>query len=120
MLLEYAKVRQVTGQPKRRWFVDREGDLDLIVWFDDDEKPIGFQLCYDKGNGEHAAGWCRDMGFSHRRVDDGESFASMRKMTPVLEPDGFFPAEIVLQHFLAAAEAIEPAIREFVVDRLSS
>ena len=44
-LREIVDVRQVPGEPKRRWF--SSDDIDLIVWLDDSGAPVSFQLCYD-------------------------------------------------------------------------
>ena len=39
-------VRQIEGEPFRRWYADDY--FDLFIWFDDNDKVTGFQLCYDK------------------------------------------------------------------------
>ena len=54
-LVEIIHVRQVPGDPRRRWF--SSDDMDLIVWYDDSDAPIGFQLCYDKLRSERALRW---------------------------------------------------------------
>ena len=52
MLAEVEHVRQRAGEPRRRWFAS--DDLDLIVWLDEADRFVGFQLCYDKGRSERA------------------------------------------------------------------
>lgn len=45
MLRELANVRQVAGEPRRRWFFCHEIDL---VLFEDEQGICAFQLAYDK------------------------------------------------------------------------
>lgn len=116
MLREYPNVRQVAGKPPRRWF--GEAYFDLIVWLDDRGDPLGFQLCYDKGERERALTWTRDKGYSHRRVDDGESFTSKRKQNPVLVADGLFDPQAVAERFRRASADLEPALAELVCRKL--
>ena len=63
LLRELADIRQVPGEPRRRWF--SSPDLDLIVWLDDADTMLGFQLCYDKSRGERALTWRADRGYDH-------------------------------------------------------
>lgn len=42
MLREKEYVRQIKGEPRRRWFYD--DFFDLIVWYGTDDSIIGFQL----------------------------------------------------------------------------
>ena len=51
-LREVRNCPQVPGERPRRWF-ESEG-MDLIVWLSADGRPVGFQLCYDKGRRERA------------------------------------------------------------------
>ncbi len=60
MLRELADVRQIPGEPRRRWFADDY--FDLIVWFDKRGQIIGFQLCYDLPRDEHALTWHEEHG----------------------------------------------------------
>jgi len=81
MLREIKKVRQIDGEPERRWF--NGSDMDLILWHDDNELT-GFQICYNKSAQEKALSWKKDSGFSHQLVDDGESRSGHYKATPIL------------------------------------
>jgi hypothetical protein len=81
-LRELRDTRQVEGEPKRRWF--SSPDLDLIVWLDDEESLVGFQLCYDKTRGERALTWRDGRGYDHNAVDDGEQSPGQYKSTPIL------------------------------------
>ena len=62
MLREIPKVRQIEGEPHRRWFTDDH--FDLVLWDDESRQIVGFQLCYDKHDGERAITWKEDSGFS--------------------------------------------------------
>ena len=63
MLWEYTKVNQIEGEPRRRWFAD--DFFDLIVWFDESEDIVGFQLCCDKSRQEKALTWLKHSGHIH-------------------------------------------------------
>lgn len=114
-LRELPRVRQVAGEPHRRWFHGHE--MDLVVWEGEDGEPVGFQLAYDKHRNEHSIAWRAGGGFTHYQVDDGEASVLSRE-TPLLYPDGDFPRDRVLQQFLAAAGALPPRIAGFVASRL--
>jgi len=60
MLSELHNVRQIAGEPKRRWFLCDE--IDLVVWEDDDEAICSFQLAYDKCHNEHCISWQKNRG----------------------------------------------------------
>jgi hypothetical protein len=108
-LRELPDTRQVEGEPRRRWF--SSPDLDLIVWVDDDDAILGFQLCYDKTRGERALTWRVDRGYDHMGVDDGEQNPGQFKSTPILVADGYFDRERVQGLFLEASESVPEKIR---------
>lgn len=119
MLHEIKKVRQIPGEPKRRWF--NSADMDLIVWQRGDGQPCGFQLCYDKGHAERALTWRDGIGFEHRAVDDGEASGGGRmKASPILVPDGAFQEAQVLRLFLENAGKLPEAITAFVADKIKA
>ena len=98
MLREIRRTKQIEGEPRRRWFLS--DSLDLVVWLDEDEEIVGFQLCYDKPHSERALTWGREGGLvSHMAVDDGESVGLGHKETPVLVPDGAVDLERILGLF---------------------
>ena len=111
-LTEVVSVRQVPGEPRRRWFVSDE--FDLIVWSDDSGAPSAFQLCYDRPRTEHALIWKPDLGFLHAVVDDGENRGGKYKGTPLLVADGHFDANRVSQRFAQASAHLPPDIADFV------
>ena len=116
MLREFPNVRQIPGESKRRWFSD--DFFDLIVWLDERDDIVGFQLCYDILKGQRALTWHSDTGFSHHRVDDGESRPGKLKAAPVLVPDGRFDYQKIAERFQSASKDIEERIATFVYEKL--
>ena len=117
-LRELPYTRQVPGERRRRWFSSPE--LDLIVWLDDEDQPVGFQLCYDKPDAERALTWRDGRGFDHMAVDDGEHSISPAayKETPILVADGVFERDRVKKHFLQASAEVPQPLRQFVATKL--
>lgn len=116
MLSEISNPRQVAAEGFRRWFTDEY--FDLIVWYSDDRRLIGFQLCYDKDDRERAFTWTLAHGFQHDRVDAGE-VPGRSKMTPIIVADGAFDAGTVAERFRQAGAAIEPGIVSMVLEKLA-
>jgi hypothetical protein len=101
----------------RRWFSDDY--FDLIVWLRPDLTVSGFQLCYDIAGQERALTWTDGQGFCHHRVDGGEAVPT-KNLTPILIPDGVFPAAAVMDLFIARSQGIDEGVRFFVVSKLNS
>ncbi len=116
MLKEYMNVRQIAGESKRRWFSDEY--FDLVVWLDEREDIVGFQLCYDIVKGQRALTWHEETGFSHHRVDDGENRPGKLKATPILIPDGRFEYQEIAEKFKKESKNIEKWISKFVYKKL--
>jgi len=117
LLTELHKLRQHPGEPRRRWFSNRE--LDLIVWFDDRDTIVAFDLCYGKPQHEHVFRWRPSKPMTHLRVDDGEQRAGHHKMTPVYVADGTYDALATAQRFANASSELDGVIRTFVLQRLA-
>lgn len=116
MLKEYP-ASQHEGEPRRRWFADDY--FDIIVWLDQNETLLGFQLCYDKKRNEHSLTWTRSGGFQHDLIDDREE-SPAKKESPILIADGPFPADKVMERFITDSEGIEQEIRSFIIEKLSA
>jgi hypothetical protein len=117
MLSEIRNARQVEGEGFRRWFTDDY--FDLIVWYGNDRRLIGFQLCYDKQERERALTWTLEHGFQHNRIDSGE-VPGHSKMTPIIIADGAFNRDPVAERFHKACANIDPAIASFVFETIQA
>ena len=107
-----------TGDRPRRWFQDDY--FDLIVWYDAANAIHGFQLCYDKKGDEHAFTWEKDNGFSHNRIDSGESnTGGGPKRTPILVSDGVFPFQKLVETIKARSEGLDSGLIELVLTKIS-
>lgn len=115
-LREIGPVRQVRGEPRRRWFFSER--CDLIVWLDERGEPEGFQFCYDKDAEERALSWRPQVGVSHMKVDKGRSIYGRGGGTPFLVPDGRYDAARMLRLFEAEAALVPPEVVGLVVAKL--
>lgn len=111
MLSEVRNVRQIRGEGTRRWFTDPY--FDLIVWYADDGRLFGFQLCYDKQGRERAFTWRRNQRCQHERIDDGETSGQSR-MSPVIVAEDSPPVDRVADRFRKESEQIPPEIARLV------
>ena len=115
-LIEFANVRQIPGEPRRRWFTCK--DLELVVWCDEADGPIGFQLCYNNVRSEYALTWNPDCGFSHKIIDDGERRPGKHKATPILVADAPAPVTLINERFAEASAGLPVEFAEFVSKKL--
>ena len=116
MLREIVNVRQIEGEPRRRWFSDEH--FDLVIWNDEHREIVGFQLCYDKTNSERALTWRVESGFSHNAVDSGEQEPGRYKATPILLADGAFDPQNVAAKFLGQSGALDSKSCDFIYLKL--
>ncbi|HLW74838.1 MAG TPA: hypothetical protein VKT74_07200 [Gammaproteobacteria bacterium] len=116
MLREIADVRQIEGEPLRRWFTDEH--FDLVVWINETRDIVAFQLCYDKMRSERALTWKVDSGFTHDAVDDGENREGRYKATPILVPDGVFDPGTVAAKFLGHSGVLDSKSCDFIYLKL--
>jgi len=115
-MLDAAPKRHVHGDYDRRWISDDY--FDLIVWYTSSDTIHGFQLCYDKPQGERALTWLSSRGFAHTAIDSGEATPEANR-SPVLVPDGSFPADKVLAEFARRGSALPVELRQLVTDKIS-
>lgn len=117
MMRETENVRQIKGESLRRWFWSDY--FDLIVWLGYEDEITGFQLCYDKKKKQRVLTWKEGSGFSHDRIDDGESFPDKYKATPILTADGIFEKENIAVRFSEESKKIEKRIADFVYTKIT-
>ena len=118
MLKEVHNPRQISGEPRRRWF--SSGEMDLVVWMSEANEPLGFQLCYDKHRHEKAI--TLRPGSEHMQymaVDSGESAAMRHKASPILVPDGDIDPVTIVPAFRDEAGRLPPEIVDYVVSALT-
>lgn len=116
MMIETKNVRQIDGEPLRRWFWSDY--FDLIAWFNADNDIIGFQLCYDKNKKQRVLTWQKDAGYSHDYIDDGEESPGKHKSTPVLVADGIFQKEKIAAQFKEESHNIDGQIADCVHSKI--
>ena len=117
MLREEMNIRQIEGEPRRRWFADEF--FDLIVWLEPDGAVWGFQLCYDRGYKPRALTWTKDRGYTHNGIDDGEGDGGAIKGSPVLVQDGLFNAKTIGERLAAAAGELPPETAAFIMKKVN-
>lgn len=116
MLKEFENVKQVSGEPRRRWFDDEY--FDLIVWFDKNGSVWGFQLCYDRENKPRALTWTRKNGYKHSGIDYGEGMSGGGMASPVLVTDGLFDTGTIAKRLEAASKDLPLQISLFVLEKV--
>lgn len=103
------------GALARRWFEDDY--FDLIVWYNGAREIVRFQLCYDKCSRECSLTWERNAGFTHERVDAGDSSVwDMR--APIVGAGGMFQNRIVCARFDEHSTEIDQSVVIFVRRKL--
>lgn len=117
MLQEIRDIRQIEGEPQRRWFSDNI--LDLYVWYEGDDHIIQFQICYDKGPEEQALTWKRDEGLLHHTVDDGEGGIYRMKSTPVIMEETDYDAGRIADLIKQHGGKLEHDLYEFILAHLT-
>jgi hypothetical protein len=116
VLEEIATSNRSSGNSLRRWFSD--SSLDLYIWEDDAGSITRFQLCYGKGNDEHAFTWLNSGSWTHHKVDDGEAVGQNYKSSPILIPDGRFDPSSLAKTFMNNSKNIDPDFSTFVFNKL--
>jgi hypothetical protein len=114
-VLREHSTRRIPNDFLRRWLGDDY--FDLIVWYENDGSIHGFQLCYDKPGQERSLIWTLKRGFVHTGIDEGEQ-TPFANCTPILVPDGVFPAALVREQFNRRSSQIDELIREFVLAKI--
>jgi hypothetical protein len=118
MLKEVLNVKQIPGEPVRRWY--SSPSLDMFLWYDEDKNIIQFQICYDKGPREKALTWHHQNGISHHAVDDGENQSFRMKSTPIMLNDSDYDAEKIAADFEELAGDMEYKTANFVLSHIQS
>lgn len=119
VLREISNVRQIEGEPRRRWFSN--ANFDLYVWQSADGEISAFQLAYDKQDDERIVSWQRDRGLTHAAVDGGEARRDGPfKGTPILVGDGDFDPTETITRLRIARGGLDSHIFAFVATTLAN
>lgn len=105
MFQELKNVRQIEGEGLRRWFVS--DDLELILWYDENKKLEGFQICYDKLAGTRTITW------KMVTTTDGKSKS-------IIISDGAYNKTRIYSLVERDSENLEETLRSFILKRLES
>jgi hypothetical protein len=108
-------VRQDEPSRERRWYQD--DFFDLFVWTDAAGSISAFQLCYDRSHLERVLVWDATSGFSHRRVDDGES-TPIKNMSPIMVSDGRFSATPIAAAFQQRKGELDARMHDFIYRKI--
>jgi hypothetical protein len=112
MLREITNARQAQDEPKKRWFSSL--NMDLFVWFNDDEEIISYHLTYNKPHDEKALTWSKEKGFLHLDVDDGRR-PGKHPGSPLLVQDGAIQPKKIVAMLKENQTELEASIMNFIV-----
>lgn len=118
MLKEINNTRQIPDEHPRRWFSSTKNDL--IVWYNQNDEPAGFQFCYDKNEHEKSFTWKLDGTSNHTAIDTGEHAVTNYKQTPIHVADGIPDYSYIKKQFLDESSELPSEIIEMVIYALSS
>jgi hypothetical protein len=88
------------------------------VWFDEHERIVGFQLCYEIEKEPKALTWLEKEGFIHTGIDDGDNVGWI-KATPILIRDGVFDKMTIERRFATSSQGLPEEIAGFVKSKLA-
>lgn len=116
MFIESRHVRQILGEAKRRWFT--ADSLELIVWVEQDDTIVGFQLCYETSGNPKAVTWNLSSGYLFSGIDDGDVRFGKHKQSPILVANGRFQKGEILALFTSHSEGLPEEYGRFVISKL--
>jgi hypothetical protein len=111
-------VKQIPGEPYRRWFEDDY--FDLLVWENELGEIVEFQLCYDKLHYQRSLIWKKRYGYMHNKVDDGENKPGKYKATPILVDDGIFDSAAIAEKFKHKSKDLDAKVSTFVFNKIKA
>ena len=113
-LREVSNIAQPDKNLSKRWFTSQAADL--FVWHDGD-RFSRFEFCYNKHRNECSLRWQLDAGFSHARIDDGET-SNTYKSSPILIPDSDIDSDYIFLAFKKLSDKVDMPVRFFIMRRL--
>ena len=112
MLREIKEASQKRGEPKKRWFSST--NMDLFVWFNDDDEIVSYHLTYNKPKDEKALTWSEEHGFSQLGVDDGAR-PGKHPASPLLVEGGVFNPLKIISLLKENSGELEASIENFII-----
>ena len=116
MLREMAATKQRRSEPRRRWFYS--DSCELVVWLDEADGVVAFQLAYDKDSAPHALTWKKPDEFVYAAIDSGETHPLKPKASPILVANGAFDAERIASLFAASSAELPPEYVRLVSEKI--
>jgi hypothetical protein len=114
---EYRYVRTIPGEPQLRWF--QSDYFQLFIW-SENNSPIAFRLCYNRGYRERAITWEKATGhIRHDAVDDGESIESYPRSPILIAQRHAIPAGVI-ERFQRTPGEVPFEIRQLVIEQLTT
>lgn len=107
---ELKNVRQIPGEPLRRYFT--HDDIDLLVWVRKN-RVFGFQLITPWRESQIAITWYDGKGLSLGEVDDGEGRPARPKMSPLLVSQDF-KITTIQDIFQVISEKLPPGLATII------
>ena len=117
MLREIRETNQKIGEPKKRWFTSL--NMDLFVWFNEDDEIISYHLTYNKPHDEKALTWSDKKGFLHSGIDDGTR-PGKHPGSPLLVTDGELNSTKIISMFEKDSKELDPSIKSFIVSGIEA
>ena len=116
MLKELKSVRQIPGEPFRRWYTDNA--TNLIVWLDQ-YQIIGFQLIVPNGDEQAVFTWQEGRAVTVTSLDDGEECIGRLKMTPILSKAHAVDRLAASRHFKAVSAELPPGLSHLIEQKIT-
>lgn len=116
MLREIKFVRQIPGEPMRRWYKDNKSDL--IVWVDQ-HRVVGFQLIVPGADNRHVVTWHEGKDPTVTELDEGEDSPGRPKMTPILIDATAVDAAAMSRHFKAVSQELPAGLAELIEHKMT-
>lgn len=100
----------------KRWFNDPI--CDLIIWEKPHRSIRKFQFYYKKSGNEFMVEWNGDQPLSYASVDSGDG--NLRNFAPVIVRGKKQRADDIIFFFVYRSIKLDPAVKNFVLEKLKS
>ena len=116
MLQEIASTHRANHRKSKRWFTD--SNMDLFIWFKN-QRPVCFQLSYNKRQHEYSISWHVDVGLGHSLIKPEERHTKYHMPgSASSESKRQFNSTCIARDFLQASNYIQTSLADFIFARL--